>query len=169
MEASIEIKEHEFDDVRFETRRTFFGGVKTVQVPLGKKKTYIVELTINPTEEERAIILKYKLDELALETRPKFSPEQLEEMEAQQRAMFGHHSDTIETIVSGAMADFRAMKEQTLLGQYFDNPYAKSFDIRQDAHTYADELEKDILPRIKNQIDYYRLESIRQDKRTISL
>ncbi|MGC2409558.1 MAG: hypothetical protein WA441_06105 [Methyloceanibacter sp.] len=169
MEANIEIKENEYDDVRFEYRKTFFGGTKTVKVPLGKKKSYNVHLTINPTEEERAIILKYKIDELAVETAPKFTPEQLEQMEIDQRAMHGRSSEIIDNIVSGAMADLRAMKEQTLLGQYFDNPYIKSFDVRQDAHTYMDKLEKEILPLIKTQIDYYRLEAVRRDKRTINL
>jgi hypothetical protein len=169
MEASIEITEAEYNDFRLETYKTFFGGVKSRQVSLGKKKRYTVELTINPSEEERAIILKYKLDELAVETEAKFTPEQLQEMEADQRAMHGISSEIIDTIVNGAMAELRAMKEQTLLGQYFDNPYTKSFDIRQDAHMYADKLEKEILPLIKTQIDYYRLESIRRDKRTITL
>jgi hypothetical protein len=169
MEATINIRESQYEDVSLETYKTFFGGLKTRRVSRGTKACHILELTIMPTEEERAIILKYKLDELAVETEAKYTPERLEEMEAEQRSMFGRDSETVDAIVAGTMAELRSMKDQTLLGQYFDNPYTRNFDLRQDAHTYADKLEKEVLPLIKTQIDYCRLESMRRDKRTITL
>ncbi len=151
-------------------RKGFFGGISHVEIPLGKQKRYNVKLVIQPTEEERAIILKYKLDELAAETEEKFSEEFLAEHEAHMRVTMGNISEEMfKKIVLDGIADMRKEKKQTLIGQYFDNPYTKNFDIRQDAHTYADKLEKEILPLIKNQIDYYRLDAVRGGKRTISL
>ena len=169
MEGSIEIKESEYNDFRTEFYRGFFGREKMRAIPLGKKKQWTVELTLVPSEEERAIILKYKLDELAVETEPKYTSAQLEKLEADNRQLFAASGETGERIVNDMMADHRAAKEQTLFGYYFNNPYTKSFDVRQDAHTYADKLEKEILPLIKNQIDYYRLEAVCQDKRAIKL
>jgi hypothetical protein len=166
MEATIEIKDYEIDDYRIETRKTFFGGLKTQQVPLGKKKKYTIYLTIMPSEEERAIILKYKLDELSVEEEPYWTEEDID----RRMAMFDiGTSPMLDQMHDEEIREMRARKKQILLGQYFDNPFTKDFDIRQDAHTYADKLEKEILPLIKNQIDYYRLESVRRDKRTITL
>jgi hypothetical protein len=168
MEATLEVREYEINDSRIDTRKTFFGGIKTVVVPLGLKKKYAVDLHLTPSEEEKAIILKYKLDELAIETEPKFTDEFLEAQLDSYRAM-GMTEEQLNHGIRQGNDELRAMKTQTLLNQYFDNPFTKTFDIRQDAHTYADKLEKEILPMIKSQIDYYRLESVRLDKRTITL
>jgi hypothetical protein len=170
MEATIEIKDYERDDIQHESYRTFFGGVKSRQVNRGKKKFYALNLYLMPSEEERAIILKYKLDELAIETDNKFTEEYLADSEEQMRALTpGVSEEIFKPGIGAGIDDLRKMKTQTLLNHYFDNPYTKHFDTRQDAHTYADKLEKEILPLIKSQIDYYRLESVRRDKRTITL
>jgi hypothetical protein len=58
MEATIEIKESEYEEVHLQSRRTFFGRLTSEPVPHGRKKEYTVGLTIIPSEEERAIILK---------------------------------------------------------------------------------------------------------------
>jgi hypothetical protein len=170
MEATIDIKDYEIDDFRLETYKTFFGGIKTRNVPLGKKKRYNVELTIIPTEEERAIILKYKLDELSVEEERKYSEEFLQQFEERNRVAYASLSAEMQhKLIDETNAEMRKEVKQTLLGEYFNNPYEKNFEVRQDAHSYADKLEKEILPLIKTQIDYYRLESVRRDKRTITL
>ena len=170
MEATIEIKESEYDDHRHDHRRTLFGRYKMVVVPLGKKKRSTVYLYLTPSEEERAIILQYKLDELAVETEPKYTAEYMQDYEYQQRQLHSTLSEEMfKNIVGVVMAEMRQQKNQTLLNRYFDNPYTKDFDLRQDAHTYVDKIENEILPLIKTQIDYYRLESMRRDKRTITL
>jgi hypothetical protein len=97
-----------------------------------------------------------------------FTEAELQEQEDDFRRM-GLTEEQLNFGIRQGTEELRAKKRQTLLNQYFDNPYTKNFEIRQDAHTYADKLEKEILPTIKSQIDYYRLESVRQDKRTITL
>src|SRR5947207_9494555 len=87
MEATIDIKEYEVDDVDHEPYRTFFGGLKFREVNRGKKKYYVLNLTLNPSEEERAIILKYKLDELAVETALRYTPEYMADYEVRQRQL----------------------------------------------------------------------------------
>ena len=169
MEATIEVREFEIDDYRTESYKSLFGW-KQRTIDLGKKKQYAVDLTLMPSEEEKAIILKYKLNELAMEEMPAFSEELLAAFErADQEALKANYSERGERLFAEQLAELRAKKEQILLERYFDNPYTRSFSIRQDAHTYADKLEKEILPNIKNQIDYYRLDAVRGDKRTITL
>lgn len=171
MEATIEIRESEYTDRKQETYLGLFGRVKYRDVILGQKKHYTVYLTLIPSEEERAIILKYKIDELAIEEERTFSDEQLAEQERDYRLHLRNFTEEQfqQSGIAAGLREMRQEKKQTLLNQYFDNPYTKGFDTRQDAHTYADKLEKEILPMIKSQIDYYRLESVRQDKRTITL
>lgn len=144
MEASIEISEFDHEDVRFESYKSFFGW-KQRQINLGKKKRFAVSLTLMPSEEEKAIVLQYKLNELAVEEFPFYSEEDLAEIErSNQQALQENYSELGERLFADQLAEQRAKKEQILLERYFDNPFRRTFHVRQDAHTYADKLEKEI-------------------------
>ena len=56
MEATIEVREHEYTDIQYESYKGFFGW-KQRQVNHGKKTRYIVELALTPSEEEKALVL----------------------------------------------------------------------------------------------------------------
>src|SRR5579864_3055051 len=170
VEATIEIKESEYEDAKIEYTTTFFGRLKHRIVPLGTKKRYSVELTVIPSEEERAIVVTYKIDELWMESERKYTDKFLQKFERDQMLIMLHdHGEIAERALRENIDQMREEKTYTLIGQYFDNPYVKNFDVRQDAHLYADKLEREILPFIRDQIGYYRAESLRQDKRQISL
>lgn len=178
MEATIEIKESEYDDPSIKTSRSFRFGVDLASALLGsgaqpkntpKKMEFHVELTLTLTEEERALVYKYGLNKLKIDEHPKYSKRTLAAFIQDQKNQKGRFSSAQMVGIANAQIQLAPnVIEYVTIENLFQQPYIRIFDSRQDAHEYCDKLEKSILLPLKNNIDYYRGEAARGDKRTIS-
>ncbi len=136
---------------------------------------YYVDLFLMPSEEERAIIRKFGIDQILIEDRPRYSPEEIVQWEA---ALKGT-SDRIAAQIRGRadpsvlyedipdrVNERRVQRIRTSLGEYFDFPHFRGFDTMHEAHTYASKLREEFLPKIRGLIEEYRT---RRDEETFSL
>ena len=134
-----------------------------VEVPGEPIITFEVHLTLIPSEEERAIIHKYRLGELIVEEEPHFSDTQIEE----QRALVHIETDSdLKIAHRRTLEEMRKSKTIYRFANYFDNPFVRTFPHPKGAHKYVDKLKEEVLPIIKSNIDYF---GARTEKETFTL
>lgn len=181
MDVTIEYKEEPSEPFRIEEHQTWWGGRKTRQIAQEPVTLYKVYLYLVPSEEERAVILKYKVSELMFDDEPEYSPRQIKEaaqklMEAAERhdqRMLAVASQKEMTTLQEEVAYWERELEHrkyskigTRLEEYFDNPFVRAFEHPQDAQAYIDRLQETTLPRIKAYIQDY---ASRPDRLSFSL
>jgi hypothetical protein len=159
MDVTIDVKENITPPYRDEIKKTFFGKEKTVRVARTPSQIWEVHLTLLPTEEERAIIHKYRLAELIVEEEPLYSEETIAEVNA-------CYQTTKDDFYRKRRDEMRVTKAVYRIKNYFDNPFVRTFNHPKEAHEYVDKLKQDFLPIIKSNIDNY---VGRVDKETFSL
>lgn len=142
-----------------------------VFVDVGEHTEYAVDMILELSEAERAVIKQYSLHDYLLEDQPLYSPEQLADIERQ-------HNEYGATFKSPGVAEIwdeqnqeimnlhKAARLQTKFGDYLVSPFTRMFKTRLDANQYADKLKTKLLPQIKSIIDAHRAD---QGPQTIRL
>jgi hypothetical protein len=161
MRATIQLNEIKVP--RMEQRRIHhaFGEDSWVSVEVGEFPKYAVDMILQMSETERAIINQHQLQYLTIEDNPIFSPDQLREIHSQHReelsvikdAFLKEITEQSQSAVEGMLKEDR---KQTLLGDYLVSPFSRIFETPHEAKLYADKLKTKILPQIKQHLDMYR-------------
>jgi len=169
MRATINIIEDQYEDIEKITSGIgAFGFLNRREINHGKRSQFIVSLELFPTEEQRAIILEYKLDELAIEDEPAWDAEWLDRYDGEHRWEFiknigGHKDpDTLEWAdqqFNERLREYQQQRSITVVADYFNNPYVRSFRTSHEAHLYANKLKQEILPGIKALVEEYKSRS----------
>lgn len=161
MRATIQF--NTFKTPTYETQH--FEG-HSVEAQNGHQTLYSVDMLLELSEEERAIVIKNDLHTFVLEEKARYTQRDLERMryEGRQRSESyrGNSSDAmlmreISKHTEGYSVEL--MKEQrdfTHLGDYLVKPYTCTFGHPHEAKQFGDTLKSKILPHIKEVIDSYR-------------
>jgi hypothetical protein len=164
MEVTIEVRQVSTPTTtQKEEYRGLWKGYVKVDMPGEPVITNEVYLTLIPSEEERAVIQKFKLADLIIEEVLLYDQNHLEDM---QRKMQAEPDPDGKAIWRRAIEEMKNSKTIYRLANYFDNPFVRIFGHPQEAHQYVDDLKQKYLPLIKNNIDHY---GARADKETFSL
>jgi hypothetical protein len=169
MDVTIEIKETTAEATyEVQEKKNIFGKMNVVKVPIPPKPSWDVYLTLIPTEEERATLIKFKINQQHIEKVPAFTLEQISDAYyALQTALRAwnpkeNRIDALEKVFNERTEEEREVR----IEEYFNNPYIRRFGHIQPAHDYVDKLKQEILPRIKRDIDHF---SGRVEKESFSL
>jgi len=169
VDVTIEIKETMAEATyEIQEKKSIFGNMNVVKVPIPPKPSWDVYLTLIPTEEERATLIKFKINQQHIEKVPAFTGEQISDayyaLQQAHRARNPkeHRIDALEKVFN----ERTEAQREIYIEEYFNNPYIRRFSHIQTAHDYVDKLKKEILPRIKRDIDHF---SGRVEKETFSL
>ena len=167
MKATIEIAadtEATFQQVK---GKHFWSGGDTVRGP-DRVTGYTLVLTLEFTEEEKAIVSKYGLHNVALDEDPLYTDaeirERLETMK-QNLSRDDQNSPSVRRLLTESKKDLRQQKFEYHFG-LFAADYHLPFDSEYQAHVHADWLKTKILPLMKRLLDANRH---RQRKETIEL
>lgn len=123
---------------------------------------YAVDMILEFSERDRAVIHENQLDQVSFEDRPTFSNAQIlnrladfdeeynalsrtREAEAFQRAMMDQDRPTFEGL--------QRKRTKITIGDYMDSPYSREFDTLPEAQEYSDLLKAKILPRLRELLD----------------
>jgi hypothetical protein len=141
-----------------------FANDSIVYIDGPEKTKYAVDMILELSETERAIIKEHNLQDYLLEDEPLYSPEDLA-----RRAEF--HQGYAASYKDPDMAEFldqhtqemmnleRAARRQTKLGDYLVVPYTRIWEDRIQANQYSEKLKTKILPQIKSILDVYKADS----------
>ena len=131
-----------------------FADDSIVYVEGEERTEYAVDMILELPETQRAIIKQYNLHEYVIEDEPRYSSDQLAQIEQQHdgRAAALKNPNVAEIFndqTREIMNMHKAARLQTKLGDYLVSPYTKLFKNRIEANQYAEKLKTKILPQIK--------------------
>jgi hypothetical protein len=158
MRATIQIngvKRPVFDHVR--THHLI--GEDTVRwEETGEEIKFAVDLILELTETERAIIKQYGLDGIALDDRPAWSEQQLAQMRAEDdEEVEATKAPLLKEVSRQSRELARAMakreREKTFVTNLLASPFTRIFDTPHEAKQYADKLKTQLLPALRKLID----------------
>ena len=136
------------------TEHTFVDAV------VGEEFKFAVDMILELTEAERAIIKEHELDDIVLEDVPRYSEDDiLKRKVADQRQLDAIKDPFRKEIMASVMKDApTVMKEQRLVTRVGDlvvSPFTRVFDSPHEAKEYADKLKTKFLPEVRKLIDSY--------------
>lgn len=156
----------QFNTIKMPTYETKHFEGHSVQAQTGHQTLHTVDMVLELSEEERAIVIQNDLQSFVLEDKARYTQRDLERIryDGRQRSESyrGNSSDAmLMREISKHTEDYSVelMKEQrdfTHLGDYLIKPYTRTFSHPHEAKQYADTLKAKILPQIKEIIDSYR-------------
>ena len=169
MDAHIEYKEEMTPPFREEIYKNFIGQTKTRKVSQESKTVYNVYLYLTPSEEERATIQKFRLGEVIIYEERRYTKEEIEEAArkaAEHARRFAEKAlnmqaadndpDEVQRDHWARELDHRKdAKIPVTVEEYFDHPYIRTFLNPREARIYMDELQSEILPKLKETISGY--------------
>jgi hypothetical protein len=131
-----------------------FADDSIVYVEGEERTEYAVDMILELPEAQRAIIKQYNLHEYVIEDEPRYSSDQLAQIEQQHdgRAAAFKNPNVAEIFndqTREIMNMHKAARLQTKLGDYLVSPCTKLFKNRVEANQYAEKLKTKILPQIK--------------------
>jgi len=158
MRATIQL--HEFKRPRLERVRIthIIGEDSFVYQERGEDTKFSVDMVLELTETERAIIKQYELDDIVLETLPAHTEAYLAEM----RAMYDSEIDATRDMsvkevrrltMDQTLAQLKAERNITRVGDLLVSPYSRVTDSPHEAKQYADKLKTQFLPAVRKLID----------------
>jgi len=130
----------------------------------GGASRYSVDMMVELSEEERAIVYQHDIEFIEIENVARYSPDELARMryEHQQEvdAISGVRQPTLKAITKVVMDDVNESQKKdrlrTSVGDLLVVPYRRLFDTAHEAKEHSDKLKTDLLPKIRKIIDGYR-------------
>ena len=161
MRATIQLHEIKVARVEQQRKRHAFGEDAWPYVEVGEDTKHTVDMILQLSETERAIIGEHQLQHLVIEDAPLFNEDQLRKIRLQDQAEIAAIKDPVAKIISEQSREMghdqlKKDRKQTFLGDYLVSPFTRMFDTPPEAKSYADKLKTKILPQIKQHIDAYR-------------
>jgi hypothetical protein len=160
MRATIQV--NEYKQARLERQRIsrLIGEDTYVSVEVGEDFCFSVDMILEMSETERAIIKQHNLHDIELEETPAFTAEALSDIEAR-------YADEVEAIknltrkavtkqiTQESLARLKNKRVKTCVGDLLVSPFSRSFESPHEAKKYADKLKTEFLPEIRKLLDGY--------------
>lgn len=130
----------------------------------GQERTeYAVDMILELSETERAIIKQQRLEDSVFEDEPVHSAESLAQIARHdgERAAAFKDPEAARLWDEGSsemMKYVKSLRARTTLGDYLVTPYTKCFPTLQQANQYASVLKTKILPQIKSLLEQHQTE-----------
>jgi len=160
MRATIQI--NEYKQVRMERQRIprLIGEDNYVYVEVGEDFRFSVDMILEMSETERAIINEHELYDIELEQTPAYTAEQLRAFEAQYNDEIEATKDPVLKEVTKqttqlTLAGLKGESIKTRVGDLLVVPFSCAFDSPHEAKTYAEKLKTKFLPEIRKLLDSY--------------
>ena len=130
-------------------------------IETGEHIRYTVDMILQLPEYDRAIINEHSLDGILIEDEPRYTPQELRQIEKQYRnevdaAKDRYLKEAVSASTELALSNQRAERKQTFLGDYLVAPFSREFVTAPEANNYADKLKTKILPQIRDTIQRYQ-------------
>jgi hypothetical protein len=140
--------------------RTFVDD-SIIYVEGPERTKYAVDMILELSETERAVIKEHNLHEYLLEDEPLYSAEQLARIKREQdgyAAAFKNPSvaELWDKHTQVIIDTDRAARFQTKLGDYLVAPYTRVFENRVEANQYSEKLKTKLLPQIKSILEVHQ-------------
>jgi hypothetical protein len=131
-----------------------------VQVEVGERTRYSVDMILQTSERERGIIQEFQLEDIILEDTAAFTERELRRTQLQMYDDVEGTKDILlkevkKVINKDAVALMKETRNQTRVGDYLVCPFERVFDSPHEAKQYADKLKKQMLPSIKDLLNSY--------------
>jgi hypothetical protein len=161
MRATIQINTIRVPVIEQRRIRKFFREDTFEYVETGEHVRYTVDMILQLPEHDRAIISEHSLDGILVEDEPRYTREELRQIEEGYRneveAAKDHYlKAAISASTELALDSQRAERKQTFLGDYLVAPFSREFVTAPGANEYADKLKTKILPQIRDTLERYR-------------
>jgi hypothetical protein len=158
MRATIQINEEKQARMGYRRIPRLIGEDNFISVQVGEDLRYSVDMILEMSETERAIIKEHELYDIELEETPLYTAEELRAFEEQ----YNNQTEATKGILlkeirkqTSPLAMMKEEKLKTRVGDLLVVPFSRSFDSRHEAKTYADKLKTKFLPEIRKLLDDY--------------
>ena len=160
MRATIQINDYKKPRMEQQRISRLIGDDNFVYVEVGEDTCFSVDMILEMTETERAIIKQHELDDIVLEEVATFT--ELEIIDARSRLRqelegtkdplrIEIRADVGEQVIAGMQKE----RTKTRVGDLLVSPFSRSFESPHQAKEYADKLKKKFLPEIRKLLDSY--------------
>ena len=160
MRATIQL--HEFKRPRLERvrARQLIGEDTFTIAECGEDFKFAVDMILELTETERAIIKQYELDDVVLEDRPTYTEDQLLDIRVRNNEELEATKDLLlKEIKRQSMEQAQAMakmeRDTMRVGDLLVSPYTRVFDSPHESKEFADKLKTKYLPAVRKLIDVH--------------
>jgi hypothetical protein len=161
MRAVVQI--NEFKQPRLERKRIhrLIGEDSYMLVEVGEDFRYSVDMALQLSETDRAVIKQHELDDIVLEDTPLYTQEELADIAIHQDQDVRATKDLLrkeitKQIDKQALSLMKEQRSRTRVGDLLVSPFSRVFDSPHEAKEYADKLKTKLLPSVKQLIDRYR-------------
>jgi len=132
-----------------------------VKAETGETVHFAVDMIIELSETERAIIKEHSLYDLEMEEYSLFSQEQIDKFASEEAERASGFKDAALADMWAETTDQmikvqKAAKRQVRLGDYLVAPFTRVFPTKHEATQYAQRLKTKLLPQIKELLQQYR-------------
>jgi hypothetical protein len=161
MRATIQINELRLPQFKQERVRHLIGEDSFVHVETGELTNYAVDMILQMTEMERAMIKQHQLDDIVLEDVPLFTEDELAGARIDDRARVDAAKDPLHKALEKQMVEMademkKHERRKTRIGDLLVSPFSRIFDAPHDANEYARKLKTEFLPKTRQLLDRYR-------------
>lgn len=123
---------------------------------------YSVDMLLELSERDRAVLLENQLDGVSLETVPKYTAAQRITAISEYNIELSRHSLATkkglamrEIMVADQerVENMKHEKQKITIGDYLQRPFSRVFESLPEAHEYSDQLKREILPKVRQLLD----------------
>lgn len=160
MRATIQI--NEYQKARIEQKRVshLIGEHDYIYVEAGEDTCFSVDMILEMTEAERALIKEHELDDIVLEEIAAYTELEIIKAKGRMEEELRETKDPILMLVRAdvdklVIADMQQERIKTRVGDLLVSPFSRSFDSPHEAKEYTDKLKTKFLPGVRKLLDGY--------------
>jgi hypothetical protein len=160
MRATIQI--NEYKKARMEQQRIshLVGEHSFVYAEVGEDTCFSVDMILEMTETERAIIKQHELDDIVLDESATYSDMDIIEAKRRQHDELKGTKDPLLVQIKAdvgkeVISDMQKDRTKTRVGDLIVAPFSRPFDSPHKAKEYADKLKTKFLPEVRKLLDGY--------------
>ncbi len=160
MRATIQI--NEYKKARMEQQRIarLIGEDNFVYVEVGEDTLFSVDMILDMTETERAIIKQHELDDIVLEESATYTELEIIEAKSRFQDEVKGTKDPLRMEIRAdigkqVITDMQHERTKTRVGDLVVAPFSRSFDRPHKAKEYADRPKTKLLPEVRKLLDSY--------------
>ena len=160
MRATIQLNQYKKARIKQQRIRRFMTEDNFAYVEIGEDISFSVDMILELSETERAIIKQYELDDIVLEEHAAHTADQLAEIKSRYAEEIESTRDPLlkkirEQTTEQALGMMKNDRKKTRIGDLLVSPFSRAFDSPHEASEYADKLKTKFLPEIRKLLDRY--------------
>lgn len=160
MRATIQINPYKKPRVEKKRIARIVGEDDYTYVETGEDTCFSVDMILEMTEAERAIIKQHRLDDILLEETATYSEHDILKAKVEMQAEVDATKDIglgmIKSNVNKDVIDgMKKDRTKTRVGDLLVSPFSRSFDSPHEANDYANKLKTKFLPQVRKLLDQY--------------